>query len=344
MAIGAVLGGIAGLAGTLAQNAANRDALNYQYANLAFQKQQAREQNRLAQAARTDAYGNEMRYDRYLNKWITDLTPTQEAIIRAGEREQRLNLTEDAKRNRDVRRRKEVRSKQAESDYTDALAEYRYGGPASEKAIRALIGRQMRIANARGVGQDKRNKIGEALRKDRGELLPNILRLADDTTSKVNASVPLQSRQAALQEFISRSNKHNTDSTNKLNTFANIANGVDQVGITPSNVPATLAGTQSEAFRGIADAIQRASANVGNAYQTLSGAAGQAPDFSGLANALAKIKFDTASPSTLTAPVVTPQILTASPQYTLADDPLYIKNRVLGNDASGLKFRGNPHF
>src|SRR6185295_5674901 len=73
--------------------------------NLAFQKWLANEELRMGQASRVDAMGNTVRYDKALNKWVTDLSPEQFKLSKAGEHEQLLNLTDDAARNRQIKER-----------------------------------------------------------------------------------------------------------------------------------------------------------------------------------------------------------------------------------------------
>jgi hypothetical protein len=111
---------------------ANRNAEE----NLAFQKWLANEEMRMGQASRQDAYGNTVRYDKALNKWVTDLSPYQNQLAKAGEHEQFLNLTSDAARNRQVRERAFQRGQDAGEDYNRASAGYRYDQGPSEGAIR----------------------------------------------------------------------------------------------------------------------------------------------------------------------------------------------------------------
>jgi hypothetical protein len=165
-------------------------------ANLAFQKWLANEQLRLGQASRTDAYGNAVRYDKALNKWVTELSPMQQRIAKAGEHENLLGLTEDAARNRVVKERAFRRGGQAEEDYNKASAGYRYGQGPSEEAIRDdLTGLIMRARSGQSSGGNTRSFI-----RQRGNL-PVVSGSAEpsDGVSGV-AQALLQARQGALGE------------------------------------------------------------------------------------------------------------------------------------------------
>src|SRR4051794_1836795 len=98
-----VSGGVAAIAELLHQYNESK-AADTAKEGLAFQRQNAADALRFAKAARTDAFGNRTSYDDALNQWITSLTPEQQSLVSAGEHEQRLGLTEDAARNRDIRR------------------------------------------------------------------------------------------------------------------------------------------------------------------------------------------------------------------------------------------------
>src|SRR5436190_20276420 len=117
---------------------------------LEFQKQNAAQQLQFAKAGRTDAYGNRTTFDDALNQWITQLTPEQQSLVSAGEREQRLGLTTDAARNRAIREAQFNRGRQADEDFQQARAGYLYSPRKSEGDLMGEI--TSLLTNARGEG------------------------------------------------------------------------------------------------------------------------------------------------------------------------------------------------
>jgi hypothetical protein len=101
--MGGMIGGLVGLIGAGLQYSAQQEANQIAWANLNFQKQQGAKQFRLSTAGRSDAYGDEQVYDPATNTWKINLSPTQNQIINAGQREQLQSLTHDAVNNRILR-------------------------------------------------------------------------------------------------------------------------------------------------------------------------------------------------------------------------------------------------
>jgi len=139
-----------GLAGTGLGMLSSQNAAEVSLANLMYQRQAADQANRLATATRTDAYGNQMRYNPATNSWETILTPTQKGIVGAQEQEQLRSLTEDATRNRQLLEEARQRGFQAAPDYAKALAGFRYDEAPSRAADEDKLASLLSLQNQEG--------------------------------------------------------------------------------------------------------------------------------------------------------------------------------------------------
>jgi len=222
----ALMAGTAG-ANFLTGARANRNAEE----NLAFQKWLANEELRMGQASRTDAMGNTVRYDKALNKWVTDLTPYQNQLAKAGEHEQFLNLTDDAGRNRNVRERAYQRGQDAGEDYNRASAGYRYDQGPGEDAIRGqLTDLILRSRQGQNTGGGNTNNFI----RQRGNL--PVVSSSRGPSSGVSdvASALLEARQGALGE---RGQRDQQSASKYLPAMQNFAAQMDAGGGTPVQFP-----------------------------------------------------------------------------------------------------------
>lgn len=257
--------------------------------NLQFQKQNAAKQQRFAQAGRGDAYGNKQSYDEILNEWKIALTPTQSKIIKAGEQEQLRSLTEDAARNRAIKRQQRERGLEAGKDYNRVLAEYRYGGPKSELAIRDELTNLLAGVEQEQSGKQKAEIMRAALREGRGGDFASIIGAFNEASGKTNATNMLQARQQAATEHAARTQQHMQKT---LPVMAELQKLMDMGGgplLPQSEVPNALMAMQQQQAAGIGAAMQNEASNVGGAFGQLAKSMGQSPDFSGIAKSLSSM-------------------------------------------------------
>lgn len=247
---------ISGISGASANSNANYAGQQ----NLEFQKWLANEQLKMGRASRTDAMGNTVRYDPGLNQWVTDLSPTQRALSKAGEHEQLLSLTDDAAKNRNIRERAYVRGQTANDDYNRARADYAYGNNPSEGAITNDISDLILRSRSGRVGDDGPNKF----LRQRGNL-PVISSGAGNTGGVSGvADALLQARQGALAERGQRQQQR----TARLPEMQSLAAMSDAGGGAPVSFPNfdklfASEGDQSKQLLGAAEAGGK---GVGSAY------------------------------------------------------------------------------
>jgi len=134
-----MLGAITGLIGAGLQAQAQHDQLMFQYAKFNWEKQRADKQDRFAAASRSDQYGNKTSYDELLNEWGVKLTPTQQKLMQGGEKEQLLQLTEDAPAARKIKRAVQARAAQAKEPFLKASLGYQFDQPKGESRIRSEL-------------------------------------------------------------------------------------------------------------------------------------------------------------------------------------------------------------
>lgn len=285
-----MLGAITGLIGAGLQAKAQADAQQVAWANLNFQKSQARDNRRFASAARTDMYGNKNSYNDIMNEWETILTPTQKQIATAGENEQLRSLTEDAARNRRQRERNEKTALQAGDEFQTALAGYKYDAPASELATRDELERLMLTANKQSAKDNQGIIAREALRMGKGADLAKIIAKTDANLGQGMSDALIKARAGALQERGTRMQQHQSEFLPKLQNFEQLmARGGDGADLKFSNVGQELSAMQGSMAGAIQSAIQSGAQSIGNAYSGVAAAAGKSPDLSGVAGGLMRV-------------------------------------------------------
>lgn len=258
--------------------------------NMQFQRQQAAEQKKLGQASRVDAQGNKQYYDPDTNTWKTQLSPIQEAIMKAGETEQYRSLTEDAARNRQLRTRQAQRSEDAVSPYNKAIQEFLNNPTQSEGSIRNEIATLTSLSNAEKGKTGQADLIRTGLRMGRGADIPAIVKATDDRAGQTVADTLLKSRGQAQQEHGQRESQRQSA---YLPIIQQLSQTIDAGGGSApqrfSNLNSELSASQNAQTSQMLSAIQAANSGINQASRTSIAASQNKPDFSGLLAAL-KVK------------------------------------------------------
>lgn len=232
--------------------------------NLAFQKWLANEELRMGQASRTDAMGNTVRYDKALNQWVTDLSPEQFKLSKAGEHEQLLNLTDDAAKNRVIRERAYTRGMGANDDFNRARADYNYGYNPSEGAVTNDIADLILRSRSGKVGDDGPNKF----LRQRGNL--PVINSGAGNTGGVSgvADALLQARSAGLNERGQRQQQRQS----KLPEMQSLAAMSDAGGGNPVQFPNfnNLFASEGDQSKQLLGAAEAGGKGVGSAYTNIS--------------------------------------------------------------------------
>jgi len=214
----AITGGLA-----LIDMQGKKEASKTAQAQLAETKRMNADMLRMAQAGQTDAFGNRFTFNDALNEWLTKLTPEQQSLISAGEREQRLGLTEDAGRNRGIREMQARTGRQAGDMLSQALTRYASGGP-SEESTRSTLTRLLSQSTP-DVGA-RRDVTPSGVLISGGQQGTPIQRLA---------KILLQSRQGALAETGQREGQRQQRDLGGIGQLASLMGG----GQTNINMPGT---------------------------------------------------------------------------------------------------------
>lgn len=244
--------------------------------NLAFQRQNAADQLRLAKAGRTDAYGNRTSFDDVLNQWITELTPEQQRIIKGGEHEQLLGLTTDAAQNRDIRERQGRAAVQAGEDYNKTRAGFMFDQPRGEGATTDdLTGL---ILASRGIkgGVNQNAATPQNIRQSGN--VPIINSGGNGASSGVGAPVAqalLEARRQAQGEHASREQAHQSEYLPVLQSLQQTMSAGGGAPIHFSDTPGNMMGQQEQMSKLIAEAMKN-SGTANNNAATLAAKAGGA--------------------------------------------------------------------
>lgn len=234
---------------------------------LQYQKENADRQYRTSIATRTDAFGNTQRYDPVLNKWVIDLDPMQDRIIKGGEREQLLSLTDDARQNREVRNRAYERGRTANNDYADERAAFKYGAPPSQGSIQDEL-TSLLVGSAQG---ERYRNLGsattQALRG--GTRLPNAHTSSEDLGSSL-ADIILKARSGAQTESTARGAAHNSKYLPVLQSLQQTAMGGGDAPLRFSDTPQALAGQQDSTLKSILTALHNGGTQVNTANKSYS--------------------------------------------------------------------------
>lgn len=280
-----MLGPLLGLAGAAAQSGWQGLGMAIQLQNMRNQQRNADRQYRFAGAGRTDAYGNKQSYDDLSNEWKILLSPTQERITKAGEREQLLSLTEDAERNRSIKKRAAERGKQAGKDYNEVLQGFRYDKPASEASIRGdlteLLAGQVETSSRKGNAE----AIRQAIRQGGPSQITSLTKATNDDIGAELPKLLLQAKQGAMQE---KQGREQAFSSKYMPVMQQLAQMMDQGGDMPvrmSTTPDELRAQQGQQANLILQALQGGSQLESGAAQAAGKQAGASgPDLRALAS------------------------------------------------------------
>jgi hypothetical protein len=288
--IGGILGAITGLVGAGLQAKAANDQLMLGYAQFYWQKQQADKQNRFAQAARSDMYGNKTKYDELTNEWNINLTPDQTKLRDLGQREQILQLSEDAPAARKQKRAIQQRAKEAKEPYRRASLGYQYNLPKSEDAIMSEITGLMATGDQARSKADQATLMRQAARLGRGGDAQSIINATDANLGEDTGTRLAKARAQALMERSQRLQMHEAEYGKPMEMWGNLmAQGGDTPGIPKSSLNADLNGVIAEQAKAMQGAMASGNAGISGAYKDLIGASGKSPDLSSVVKALSSI-------------------------------------------------------
>jgi hypothetical protein len=289
-----MLGGIVGLVGAGLQAQAQASQIEYEYAALNWQKQRASQQDRFAQASRSDMYGNTTGYDPILNKWSVNLTPDQTQIRDAGQKEQLLQLTKDAPAARKIRQAVQQRAEMAKEPFLKASLGYQYDQPPSEASIRSELTGLMANNDMLRSKADQALIMRSAMRMGAGARAPDIIQATEAQLgdAKTQQNRMLQARQQAVQEFGARLQQHEAKWGNPMKVWGELmSQGGDLPNISKSNLDQSLNASMNSQSNAMNSAFNSGTSGVSSAMQALAQSIGKSPDLSAAASAFGKMKF-----------------------------------------------------
>jgi len=289
-----MLGGIIGLVGAGLQAQAQHDQLMFQYAQFNWQKQRADTQDRFAQAARKDMYGNKTAYDRATNEWGVTLTPDQKEIMDAQEKEQLLQLTKDAPAARKIKQAVQQRAEMAKEPFNRAQLGYQYDQPKSEAAIRSELTGLLATNDMIRSKADQALIMRQALRAGGSGHPQEIIQVTDQQLGnpETTKNRMLQARQMAMDEYSKRQQQHEVQWGTPMKVWGDLmSQGGDLPNISKGNVDSGINSMINSQMQGMMSAYNQGTNGVSSAMTALANAAGKSPDLSAAASAFGKMKF-----------------------------------------------------
>lgn len=280
--LGSLLGIGSGIFDFLGASGAADDAQSVAQQNMNWQMDRYWDLYNLLTAPQRDPYGNELIYRPGGIGWDYKLTPETQGLLSAQQAEQVKSLTEDARMNRDFRRRQEDVSKQAGGEYQNVLADYKYGEKPDEASIIDDLTRLMTINRTKGLEQGGEILAKQALRQESNpSLLRDISRNLDETWGKSLEESIIQGRQAGQKEFQDRSAFRDKDLQSWLGTFHNIDRNQPQAQLANPTIGNELENLRTSAQSGAQSGMISGAGLINSAAGMLANKAGVAPPSTG---------------------------------------------------------------
>jgi hypothetical protein len=286
----------AAVAGPLLQGFMNRGAQQsqqyYTQQQLNLAREQAQLQEELAKAARTDAYGNTVRYAPGQG-FVTELNPIEKAILEAGQSERLMRATTDMQRNRGALNEQYDRRDQFAGAAADDLREYRYGDRQSEESLQSLYGAIAKRALDRGT-TDFTNAAGrQALRAGNSAALDRIVREGSRLRGENTLDAALRGKTQGTQAFAAQEGLRGNLLANALRGHA--AGSTTQDPVQQAANLGSLGNNQSNQIAQTLSAINSGASGISSALSNMSRVSGDTSMSDGIAKALslvAQYKFD----------------------------------------------------
>lgn len=255
--LGEILGGIGGIVGALQQNSANNAAERTARQNQEMQWYLANQNQEMARAGRSDAYGNKVHYIPGQG-WVYDLTDASKKQLGAEQNENFLRTTVDQALHRKQVQGNAARREKANDLYSKAATDYEYGGPAVDEGGLAISMLDNANLGMKKMGANMRDTLLKgAWRTNNSAAVNDIVKAThandiDDWKGALNDSM-MKAKQFALSaNTADRNQKLNT-----LNTLNAQAGQLDDAPTGSSPVYETMGNLQENNSNSISNALAR---------------------------------------------------------------------------------------
>jgi hypothetical protein len=291
--LGAGVSLIGSIMGANAQNNAATASYNASLANLYEQRRQAMEREKLAKSARTDAYGNTVRYIPGRG-FVTETTPIVQAILNAQQKEQLAGFREDAPRARRAAERIDARAIKAGDKFDEVFNAYENRREKSkEEYIAEAVRDASRVRNENRGSKDALGNLSRAaLRTNNKAMLPFLLNASKGNKSSL-VEVLANAKKAGTQQYYAEKGAENASTFGELGNLRSIADAFVSPSLDRSNQSGQLSQRQDNALNSLINANLASSNLLNSASGRVAQAAGRTgnfPDLSGFANALSKMQ------------------------------------------------------
>lgn len=256
-----------------------------------------REREELAEADRSDAYGNKLEYNEG-SGWEYDLTPLTSAILSGEQQEMLRSLREDAPRNRAAAERMDERSILASDQFEDVFNDYKYRPRKNEAqyiddATTLALG-----ARQRGLSEAANDFAQQLLRTGNTSNVGKVYREAGDQYARTLEEALIGAKQQGKQNYRADENADLANMTGELSFLRGIADKTTTMPIMPNDFNDDLTGRSDQALQALTSVLGQNSQMLSSVLGRYAQGVGTPLDVSGIANALAKLQMPDASPAT----------------------------------------------
>jgi hypothetical protein len=214
--------------------------------------------------------------------------------MNAGQKEQLLQLTQDAPAARKIRQAVQARAQAAEAPFHTAALGYQYDQPPSEESIRSELTGLMANNDMLRSKADQALIMRSAMRMGSGAHPADIIQATDQQLGNAATAQNrmLEARKQALGEYNTRLQQHEAKWGTPMKVWGDLmSQGGDLPNIPKSNMDQSINSMISGQMSGMNQAFQAGTSGVSSAMQALAGAMGKSPDLSAAASAFGKMKF-----------------------------------------------------
>lgn len=293
MAIGALFGAGASIFGAIMQAKAQKEQRDLSYMSLFEQKRAAREQEALAKATRSDAYGNKIQYRDGIG-FETKTTPLTSAILSSQQKEQLAQFREDAPRARAAAERIDKRAIKAGDVFDKRFNDYEHKRRKSsdEYEADAIIDALMAKNSSKGGAKTSALARTAARSGDYNTLLRTVTaaKKAGDEGFNLSAVIA-DAKRGGKQQHLAEKGAEDAADFGELGQLRSIADAIVSPNLNFANENAALSGRQDQALTGLISTNAANSQRIGQAYNAVATAAGQSPNLGGVASALSRISL-----------------------------------------------------
>jgi hypothetical protein len=291
MVLGPLIGGGVSLIGAILDSKEKKAARDLQFMSLMETKRANRQGEQLARATKRDALGNKMEYIAGVG-WVPELTALTESILGEEQKENLAQLTEDMPRERAARRRRDVRSQGADTEFQRAFNDYKYRPQHTEAESVGDATTTLLNARKKGLNEAGGTLGRQLLRTGGGSGLEGLYRNVGNQYADSLEDAILKGKMLGKESHRTAQDAEERSLQSRLGFLRGVADDTATTQPRQSTTNRDLSTRMDSAQQSLLRAIESARGASQTGYRDLAEAQGRTSlDLSGLAQALGKMDF-----------------------------------------------------